>query len=186
MMRFILMSFLGLLLATGCADLTNAVVMTVGKESANQLDLNDYGYKNGKYLGLDVGHLKLKQAKSDHKLQADDVKVFHSAAPENCRPIGYITLENPKGLEDISPHYGIGHFDFEPYSMKYLKKAASLYGVGWISNYVDSKKSKEVKMLPSQIDPKYYLNDMGGIIWLFDAKTHKVLRISAKAYECKY
>lgn len=184
-MKFIATGSFVLFLLTGCADLTNAVVMKAGKESANKLDLNHYGYKNGKYIGLDVGNLKLKQASSFHKVTADDVKVFYSKAPERCKPIGYITIENPNGLENISSHSGLGHFDFEAYSTKYLKKAASLYGVGWISEYVDYKKSQQIKTLPNQKHPKYYLNDMGGTIRLFDAKTHKVLRISAKAYECK-
>ncbi len=182
---FIVLSISLLLTGCGVKDVTNTIAMTVAKESANDLKLDDYGYKNGKYLGLDIGHLHLKQARSHHKIEADDVVVFMNRPPKNCKLIGYITIENPKGLKDISAHYGLGHFDFESYANKYLKKAASLYGVKWLSGYTDHAMSQKVEMLPDRKHPKYYVNDMGGFVWLWDAKTHKVLRISARAYECE-
>ncbi|BCD67163.1 hypothetical protein NitYY0918_C0033 [Nitratiruptor sp. YY09-18] len=117
------MFFIGILFSGCIKDVTNTIALTLDKRSANNFDLSEYGYKNGKYRHLDVGHLRLKTAHSFHKIIADDVKVFHYSVPKNCRFIGYITIENPKGLKDMAGNYGIGRFDTESNMIKRLKKS---------------------------------------------------------------
>ena len=179
MKKFITAVFIIAFLAgCGVMDVRNTAVMTLGKKSANTLDLSEYGYKNGRYQNLDVGRLHLKTAYSDHKIDADDVKIFFYSVPKSCRFIGWVTIENPNGLKDIGIHYGIGKFDTESYEFKRLRKAASLLGVKWIS-YRNSKPKIVQK-------GSYYIGYYGDIIRVFTKdKSHKMLCVSVKGYECK-
>ena len=181
-MKKFLEASLILLLMSGCGamDVRNTIVMTLGKKSANDLNMSGYGYKNDKYLNLDVGDLDLKVAHSHHHVKADDVKIFLYTVPKSCHFIGWVTIENPSGLKDVGMHYGIGNFDTESYMDKHLKKAASLLGVKWLSQRFG--KARVIKKGKYYIG--YYGDDVIMVFPLENENESKLVRVSVKAYEC--
>ncbi len=156
------------------------MALTLGKKSSNNLSLVGYGYdKKNYYLNQDIGNLRLKIARGKHKkIKADDVKIFYYSVPKECKFIGYITLENPKGLNFPSIG-GLGKFDTESFEFKYLKKAASVNGVKNIS-YVQTWRPVIKKK------NGYIVGYYGDVIRVFsDQKEQsRYLRVSVKAYDC--
>jgi len=169
-----------MLLFNGCVkDVTNTIGYYATETNPNKIDLSGFGYKNNRYQNLNVGNLNLKVAKLHHKVKASDVKVLYNI-PSNCKEIGYITLENPKGLP-FGSGFKIGTLESESsIHAKRFKKAASLQGVSYIADYSDG--SPEVKDIG-----KYYLAKYKNSIVLHakGANRGTIVRESVKAYDCK-
>ncbi|GEM_PF-4985322 len=163
----------------GCGpkDVSNTIHGYATSSDANDADLTGFGYKNGKYLGLDVGGLRLKTPRLGRKVDANGVSVYYSKPPKRCKAIGYITLENSKELPDGSlGGFTLGESAAAKFEKK-LKKAASLAGVDAVGYFNEG--DPEIRMKKG-----YVIGNYGGYIMVFDRKEHRLLRFSAKAYDC--
>jgi len=173
-------ALMGALLMSGCMpEVTGTALYHATQADVEKMDLSAYGYRNGKYLNLDVGNLHLPRPPKHAPISAKKVTLFLDAVPKTCRRIGYVTIENPNGFPAVK-YGGFRLGTNESHAslfFKRLQKAAALQGVFAIA-YIQTG---HVKVKTTD---RYVITQDNGIIVVYDKKSHKPLRYSVPAYTC--